>query len=628
MMKDKQFFDDDIEPNLETINHLFSLVRNALESQAREDGKLGNTWDKDIVIDLYRGCAEFGIYDKILKQLNNLYMPFENYNSIGANNPFRLNATFIDNFYTSLCDKREIATSGMFLGNRLAKISGKLIESCGWSNQYILKLNSMYNEYLTKETSFDFIEGTIIEDNNNHLKIDSNNDRKEYLRFMMWLKKHGKSNPQQLLKDFYIFSKLKYCESFFYQMKNENLSEIILMQERNELGISVWNATEVDDMVIPDKTNRENTILLRIDIPGYNEPYLIHTKKSEINKILGRETNATITLPITLDKGEGHPFLNYRLTNEQIEFLQSRVPKTILGQKRFDAIVESMRTSIIMQERYQAELLRKYRKEEVDKQDGDRVKEDKEKTSRVRKSSLMEDKPFTDEICESIERSLGVHIPEEYKYSSGSKSCLMYKSEKQKMKFSGMYKYMRNFLQTKLSKEGQDVPDKVLTDEANKMYIYMKLCGKGFWNLSYSDKRPIILEEAYKEYASKFSTICTAIQEGVSVEGLKDYVKSHTSPNIKGGVSKKSKNLKGKRGTAKKLSNQKRKKEQAFSSVGDNKDKDLQNELIKQALIVSIETKKSQLELKRQELALLEKELERLEKLKKSIEENSIGDDD
>lgn len=156
----------------------------------------------------------------------------------------------------------------------------------------------------------------------------------------------------------------------------------------------------------------------------------------------------------------------------------------------------------------------------------------------------------------------------------------------------------------------------------------MKLCGKGFWNLSYSDKRPIILEEAYKEYASKFSTICTAIQEGVSVEGLKDYVKSHTSPNIKGGVSKKSKNLKGKRGTAKKLSNQKRKKEQAFSSVGDNKDKDLQNELIKQALIGSIETKKSQLELKRQELALLEKELERLEKLKKSIEENSIGDDD
>ena len=71
------------------------------------------------------------------------------------------------------------------------------------------------------------------------------------------------------------------------------------------------------------------------------------------------------------------------------------------------------------------------------------------------------------------------------------------------------------------------------------------------------------------------------------------------------------------------------KKDQAFSSVGNNKsDKDLQNELIKQALIGSIETKKSQLELKKQELALLEKELERLEKLKKSIEENSIGDDD
>ena len=165
----------------------------------------------------------------------------------------------------------------------------------------------------------------------------------------------------------------------------------------------------------------------------------------------------------------------------------------------------------------------------------------------------------------------------------------------------------------------------------------MKLCGKGFWNLVYKDKRPIILEEAYKEYDSKFSAISTAIQEGIPIEELKDYVKSNTSPNIKDGANKDSRDFKGKKGTAKKLSAQRRKKEQAFSSVENNENdekstnntyKDSNEELIKQALIESIETKKKQLELKRNELALLEEEVKRLEQLKKVIEKNSIGEDD
>lgn len=30
------------------------------------------------------------------------------------------------------------------------------------------------------------------------------------------------------------------------------------------------------------------------------------------------------------------------------------------------------------------------------------------------------------------------------------------------------------------------------------MYVYMKLYGKGFWNILYNDKRTAILEELYK----------------------------------------------------------------------------------------------------------------------------------
>lgn len=130
----------------------------------------------------------------------------------------------------------------------------------------------------------------------------------------------------------------------------------------------------------------------------------------------------------------------------------------------------------------------------------------------------------------------------------------------------------------------------------------------------YNDKRTVILEEVYKEYEDKFNIIAKAIQEGVPIEGLRDYVKKETSPNLKNGSSKDKKDFKGKKGIAKGLSDKKKKTKE---------------ELIKQVLINSIETKKEQIELKKRELFLLQEELKRLEKLNKTMDGNyNIGDDD
>lgn len=72
--------------------------------------------------------------------------------------------------------------------------------------------------------------------------------------------------------------------------------------------------------------------------------------------------------------------------------------------------------------------------------------------------------------------------------------------------------------------------------------------------------------------------------------------------------------LKVKKGIAKGLSDKKKKTKE---------------ELIKQVLINSIETKKEQIELKKRELFLLQEELKRLEKLNKTMDGNyNIGDDD
>ena len=79
------------------------------------------------------------------------------------------------------------------------------------------------------------------------------------------------------------------------------------------------------------------------------------------------------------------------------------------------------------------------------------------------------------------------------------------------------------------------------------------------------------------------------------------------------------------------LSGKNKKKQRAFHDEEDkSKDnKKTKGELIKQALIDSIQTKKAQIELKKSELFLLQEELRRLEELNNSMDGNyNIGDDD
>lgn len=653
--REKRFFlDGDLITDLDTVNQLYSFVQYA-QSLYEDPMSPGAFWNKKQIISLYKNIYTFGMYDKILQKLNGLY------SELGRDDLFTIDKEFLDNYYESLSDRREIAAAGMELGNRLSKIPGQLItrniiqrdengntikdNTRHWSKFYVYRLGELYNEYIENSEQWLFMENVNLSKNitrPSFFYVETDN-RQEYSRFIQWFKSQTSSLNEHksfycMLRDFYMYSKLKYCESYFYQMKNENMAELISMQERGEIGVKITDSTRFDKKYIKSEEERQNTVLLSTELPGYSKQYILHFKLDKLNRILGRPESQPLSIEQTIERHMGHTYFSHKLTDEQIEYIKTLEVQKLDVLPVTKDIIQCMKSSIRKKQEYDRE---KARIDRMKSEQGDsqmkRKEEDKGKKDRGKKNSLMEDIPFTEELCENIESSLGVHIPEEYKYSSESKSCLMYKSEKQKMKFSAMYKYMRNFLQTKLSGEGQELSEKVLTDETNKMYVYIKLCGKGFWNLTYNDKRPIILEEAYKEYDSKFSTISTAIQEGIPIDRLRDYVKSHTSPNIKDGVSKNSKDFKGKRRTAKKLSNQMRKKEQAFSSVEDsendkkstdNTDKKSKEELIKQALIESIESKKKQLELKRNELALLEEEVERLENLKESIEKNSIGDDD
>ena len=93
-----------------------------------------------------------------------------------------------------------------------------------------------------------------------------------------------------------------------------------------------------------------------------------------------------------------------------------------------------------------------------------------------------------------------IDVPEEYIGNRSSKNGLMYKSEKQSCNLSHIYEQIKDFMRVRLGEDSKEQDETHIEDEANKMYIYMKLVGKGFWNLLYKDKRSRILSESYEKY--------------------------------------------------------------------------------------------------------------------------------
>lgn len=611
--KEKRFFlNEDLITDIDTVNELFRFVQEAQSLYEEQQSSMA-FWNKEQILSLYNNICTFGMYDKIIEKLNGLY------SQLGDVDLFTIDKKFLDNHYENLSNRREIAAAGMELGNRLSKVPGQLItrniiqrdeegniiqdSTRHWTKFYVSKLSELYNEYLNNSEQWLFMEGVTIKNSTEtprYICVETNNVQ-EYFKFEQWFNSqtHRLSERKSfhcMLRDFYMYSKLKYCESYFYQMKHENMAELITMQEQGDMGIKITDSSQFDKKNIKDEKERKNTILLSTELPGYSKPYIFHFKLDRLNKLLGRPETEPFNIEPTIEKHLGHTYFSHKLTEEQIQYIKE------LRWKELDLIpitrdiIQYMKGSIIRKQQYEIA------KEKIDREEskqGDSKKPNSEKRSR--KNSLVEDQPFTEQLCENIEARLGIHIPKDYKYNSASKTCLMYKSEKQKMKFSYMYKYMRSFLQIKLSESGKTFSDEELKDEANKMYIYMKLCGKGFWNLAYNDKRPVILEEVYKEYGDKFDSITKAIQEGITIDRLRNYVKKETSHNLKNGTSKDK----------------------------EDKKKKTKEELIRQALIDSIENKKAQIELKKNELFLLQEELRRLEELNKSMNGNyDIGDDD
>lgn len=664
---------EDIVTDLGIVNKLFSIIEH-LKSQKDLKAPEGEYWSKEQILSLYKGGYEIGLYDEIIKQLSEIY------SGLGREDLFTIDKNFLDRYYESLTSREEIAAAGMNLGNSFSKIPGQLIDrntfyrdekglivddrTRHWSGSYVAKLGELYNKYLTEAKSWLFMERVTLRPEKEvpgRFAIDVDNGNEEFEEFKKWfyeskfcLETH--KNFYRAFRDFYMYSKLKYCESYFYQMKAENMVELLNIQEKGDAGIHISDSTAFDKVPIREE-ERDRTILLCTEIPGHSNSYIYHFKLDKLNELLGKKIDEPINVVKTRRDHIKNIYFAYKLPEEQMEYLEDLdLEKLNLSDKAIRSI-SYMQTSIRRKRILEKKRAIEEKSEKIGENETENLREDKteEKTKKSReKKEKIDDATFTIALCEKVEKNLGIHIPEEYIGDRSSKNGLMYKSEKQSCNLSHIYEQIKDFMRVRLGEDSKEQDETHIEDEANKMYIYMKLVGKGFWNLLYKDKRSRILSESYEKYRENFDVIVTAIKEGVPIEKLKDYVKKHTAPKIKDSIAKSPRKLKGEKGTAEKLERNVREEGELFSDSetiesndqiedeerkkeetkvgskntiddecikGENTEKELSKEAImKKSLIRAIETKKQLLELKRRELALLEEEIKNLEDLRATME--------
>jgi len=652
---------EDIVTDLGIVNKLFSIIEH-LKSQKDLKAPEGEYWSKEQILSLYKGGYEIGLYDKIIKQLSEIY------SGLGREDLFTIDKNFLDRYYESLTSREEIAAAGMNLGNSFSKIPGQLIDrntfyrdekglivddrTRHWSGSYVAKLGELYNKYLTEAGSWLFMERVTLRPEKEvpgRFAIDvDNGNEEEFEEFKKWfyeskfcLETH--KNFYRALRDFYMYSKLKYCESYFYQMKAENMVELLNIQEKGDAGIHISDSTAFDKVPIREE-ERDRTILLCTEIPGHSNSYIYHFKLDKLNKLLGKKTDEPINIVKTRRDHIKNIYFAYKLPEEQMEYLEDLDLEKLNLSDRARRSISYMQTSIRRKRILEKKRAIEEKSEKIGENETENLREDEteEKTKKSREKK------------EKVEKNLGIHIPEEYIGDRSSKNGLMYKSEKQSCNLSHIYEQIKDFMRVRLGEDSKEQDETHIEDEANKMYIYMKLVGKGFWNLLYKDKRSRILSESYEKYRENFDVIVTAIKEGVPIEKLKDYVKKHTAPKIKDSIAKSPRKLKGEKGTAEKLERNVREEGELFSDSetiesndqiedeerkkeetkvgskntiddecikGENTEKELSKEAImKKSLIRAIETKKQLLELKRRELALLEEEIKDLEDLRATME--------
>ncbi len=605
-----EFIDEDIFGKASNISELYWLAQ-SLRGKTK--------FDKKEVDEMYGFLAISGVIDSTINDKMNTYYKKVFNNILLDGKPIRKNpfiieegsSTFIDQQYKGITSKEEIIANEINLANRLAKIPDALINtrnketktnSFQWSIKKRKLMTHLYQQYqkCRKKTLgyWDFFSDIEFSDNgeidNDLLKRrnpnseeivfkdneDENQSTKKYRKFLDWYKetykKWWEDNSQynnisdeeieQDLPKFHKFCRLKICDPIFYGIKNNGIAELINLQKDGK--VKVYDASE------QDKSKRKG-VLLKIQIPGYNEAFFVHTDIDKIfnnnglNKKNSLQMEKDQVKKFQLEKSQAEiksfPRLNFRLTKEQIEFIKQIDLDTISAKGNekyiekkvslFKQIIQYMQDSIEYQELLNSgktekmkefgsikRTIKKIQEEsDLNEENGNKLKERRSYTSR------RPDDEFIKEVVLPVFEKYGItELPEDY--------------EKKLRKGSGQtldagFEPIEKFMSEKLENQSQES----IQQEAIKMMIYMKLKNKGYsvaLNSKDKNSKNKIYSSQLNEYNAGFLGIVEAIKDGAELSASNSYINKSDKKKI-GTKPKTEKKLKGKKNEVKKLKTEK-----------------------------------------------------------------------
>lgn len=578
-----------------------------------------------------------GFYDQIIGNLNNIYRRI---NTDKNANPLLVNAEALENFYTSLTGPVEISAAMMDIGNRVSKIHGNFLDNEDMGYNYREKLQNAYARYIKefKGTNQDILEVissieeysddeyVSIHDRNQELILRNRRKDKKYL-----IKCSDKAKFDDVLEmvknekidlgDFYKYIQSKELETLAYQIKAENLVELIKLQSQNPEAVQVKDATIFDSEA---KEANDDQVAIQIEIPGFSAPYRVHSYKSKINNLLGRDPEQDLGLERVEGNYFGANHLPYRLSSEQIEYLEKLSSGRIISDRKAGSSVEYMKRSI---EKLRGKI-EKESKQQSGSKEKDDVTNDTENTSKrsLKISSTKKDIEFLESLYSKASQ-MGINLSDEYKFELSDKRG-------RTSSLSSIYKYIENYISMMEASKGINInteeAKRLIEEKSVKMYIYMKTCTRKFWGITDKNKRDECLEAGYDE--EKIEKTIDGIKSEVKQDELPEYV---TGKKVKTKVGKKEISMSGE---DQKTTCEKKK-------VGyTNPDGSLEQR-VEELMRARILEKKEQLERKRAELAelikrqqeeltqsenemaIIEKKLAGLDALSEEYDNLEIGDD-
>lgn len=288
--KRKDFIDDDIfENNIEEkINELYEKTR-----QIVEINKNTPETDNEILKNINTYFSEIGIWDNTIdvfvetESCRKLEDEKNNNNGINPFDKKHLRNIIATQFDGYMDNDKELVANMIFMANRMSKIPEMIMSNIGWDEK---KKNNLKNILmLCKENGYDYSNG------------DLNKKIFEKVR----------NNFNITYDEFELYSKLDYCKNMFYKIKHNKINQGI------EKGF-IEDYTYLDTSKTSESDGYRN---LRMDVPGYIHPYVVHVEKDFYRKNTGKNIDEQ-KIERCDEKIPYIPMINFKMTKEQRDYIK------------------------------------------------------------------------------------------------------------------------------------------------------------------------------------------------------------------------------------------------------------------------------------------------------------------